>query len=316
MEDSAAGITYKFTSKHDERKYAGVVSCLDVATVGEWVAAAAAEVLYQSSINFAVDAKMLCAFLQQCPLSLAVEPGKYIKRLHLYMDEDPKFIGDGKDGQGLRKADWVDLESDVGDERVTRSAHRTRLMRQCWRAILNMPKLNRIEFWIMPKQGMVPEQDIQRWEIRDIIPTHVRLFCKRVLTSVRLRTREHHLGVTRTLDWYFDRWDGRIVVDDDGFYESYMCLDAYIPYDWRKLNDKARVLAESILAGEDPLGSPSSFYRHQVLNYDALRDLLARMHADKDYEFTRNGKTRRTQKHSSDDTTIEADGQTKRKCRS
>lgn len=168
----------------------------------------------------------------------------------------------------------------------------------------------------MPKQGMVPEQDIQRWEIRDIIPTHVRLFCKRVLTSVRLRTREHHLRVTRTLDWYFDRWDGRIVVDDDGFYESYMCLDAYIPYDWRKLNDKARVLAESILAGEDPLGSPSSFHRHQVLNYDALRDLLARMHADKDYEFTRNGKTRRTQKHSSDDTTIEADGQTKRKCRS
>lgn len=222
---------------------------------------------------------MLCAFLQQCPLSLAVEPGKYIKRLHLYMDEDPKFVGDGKDGQGLRKADWVDLESEVGDERVTRSGHRTRLMRQCCRAILNMPKLYWIEFWIMPRQGMVPKQDIQRWEIRDIIPTHFRLIRKRVITLLLLQIREQHLEASHTLDWWLEK--DSVVVDDGGFYESYMCLDACIPYDWREPTDEARVLAENILAGEDPLGSPSSSDRHQVRNYDALRDLLARMHADK-----------------------------------
>lgn len=286
MEDTAEGITYKFTNRIHRRKFSGAISCLDAAIVGEGTAAAAAEALYQSKFHFAVHAEMLCAFLQSCPLSLVVEPGKYIKKLHLYMDEDPKFIGDGKGGQALRKADWVDLVSGDSDDRVTRSGHRTQLMRQCWRAILKMPKLECFEFWIMPSQGKVSRNYIQRWEIRDIIPMHFRLWCRGVHVSIYLRTREEHPERIRDLAHYLDeRRENEL--DDDGFYVSHLNLNNCVPYDWTKPVDYERVLAENASARQDrwtlpPWGGTfDSFKCHSVRNYKAMDELMDRLISDK-----------------------------------
>lgn len=279
VEDTAEGITYKFTDKNHERDYSGAVSCLDAAVVGSGVAAAAAEAFYQSKIMFGVDAKVLCTFLQSCPFSLVVEPGKYIKTLLLYMDEDPKFIGDRVDGQALRKADWVDLVSDAGNDRTTRSGDRTQLMRQCWRAILNMPKLIRFEFCIMPSRGKASAYDIQRWEIRDIIPTHFRLFCKHVDTSVYFRTWELYQEPTSNAfeKWYYQTMHDN--VDDDGFYSSHFDLSACIPYRWREPTHQERVQADDMLARQDRgTLAPKD---HAVRNYDALHELLHRLYADK-----------------------------------
>lgn len=254
MEETPKGFTYKFDCERDERYYAGIIFCLNAAIVGGGVAAAAAEALYKSDITFAVAAKTLCTFLQKCPLSLVVEPGKFIQGLHLYMDEDPKFIGDGKDGQALRKADWVDLASHVDNDRATRTGQRTQLMRQCWRAILNMPKLTCFEFWIMPSQGKVSRHDIKRFEIRDIIPTHFRLKRKRVSTSICLRTWEPTVDYK---NWVFDLGlDGLDikVVDVDGFCEHSLYLNQCVPYNWSEPTD------ERILAG-NMLGPPPSYNR-------------------------------------------------------
>ena len=293
VEDTAEGITYKFTNGVHRRTLSGAISCIDAAIVGEGIAAAAAEALYQSQFHFAVDAKVLCAFLRSCPLSLLVEPGKYIKKLHLYMDEDPKFIGDGKDGHALRKADWVDLVPDASDDRVTRLGHRTQRMRQCWRAILLMPKLEWFEFWIMPSQGKVSANDIQRWEIRDIIPTHFRLCRKRVCTSIYLRTWENHRKPMNDLDYVLDTWeylsDPNSVQqpDDDGFYESYLDLDSCVPFHWREPADDERILAENASARQDRWtlppwdGSHDSLKCHRVPNYEAMCELKDRLIADK-----------------------------------
>lgn len=279
LEETAKGITYKFTSRSFERNYAGAISCLNAAIVGDGVAAAAAEALYKSDVMFAVDATMLCTFLQRCPLSLFLEPGKNVKAILLYMDEDPKFVGDGKDGQTLRKADWVDLESNVGDDRITRSGHRTHLMRQCWRAILNMPKLKRFEFWIMPSQGKACSDDIKRFEIRDIIPTHFRLSRKRVHTSINLRTWESYHEYK---EWLEDLGlnEEHVVVDDDGFYKASLDLNPYVPYNWREPTDE-RISAENMLGPPSSYGTVDFFEHQRVRHYDALQDLLHRMRADK-----------------------------------
>ena len=281
VEDTAQGITYKFTRKHDEREYGGAVSCLNASILGEGVAAAAAEAFYKSTIEFGVDAKALCTFLRSCPLSLAVAPGEYIARLSLYMDEDSNFIGDGSNGQALRKSDWVDLESSVGDDRITRSGHRTQLMRQCWRAILNMPRLELFGFWIMPSQGKVSKNDIERWEIRDIIPTHIRLSCRGIATHIYLRTwedRDPVDGLSRMLDPHYEKSD----VDENGLYEFYLCLSHCVPYRWVKPTAHMRAQADAALA-HDPWRKPfpEADEVHVIRNYNAFRDLFDRLKSDK-----------------------------------
>ena len=204
------------------------------------------------------------------------------------MDEDPKFIGDGKDGQALRKADWVDLVPNVGDKRITRSGHRTQLMRQCWRAILNMPKLSRFEFWIMPSQGKSSAGDIQRWEIRDIIPMHFRLFCNHVDTHIYLRTWEAHRKPTNE----YERWLAKIkdhVDDDDGFHESALDLSSCIPYEWGVPADYRRLLAENILA-RPTYGRIDFLKSQEIRSYNALLRLLDRMMADKSTTIIRSAK--------------------------
>ncbi len=288
MEDTAEGITYKFIEKLYDRECAGLLSCLDAAIPGEAVVAAAAEALYQSGSAFAVDAEMLPTFLHNCPLSPAVKPGTYIKGLVLYMDEDSQFIGDGKDGQALRKADWVDLLSDGGDDRMTRSGHRTQLMRRCWRAILNMPKLERIVFWIMPAQGKVTVSDIQHWEIRDIIPTIFRLTRKRVHVRVYLRTWEVAQESISDIDSPF-----RVIgeksyydVDNNGVYHEsgHFDLNLCIPDKWSKPTDSDRSLAWALSARRTLFpwdGTCLSFKCQRVRYYDALRELTDRLTADK-----------------------------------
>lgn len=279
---------YKFTEKSSDRKFAGLLSCLDAAIVGEDVVAAAAEALYQSDFHWAVDAEMLPTFLQSCPLSPAVKPGAYIKELILYMDEDSHFIGDGKDGQALRKADWVEPLSDAGDDRVTRSGHRTQLMRQCWKAILNMPKLESIEFLIMPAQGMVTRSDIQHWEIRDIIPTLFRLTRKRVRAVIYLRFWEVAQEPTNDIDGSFDQ-KSYYDVDNNVFYQekSHFNLHLCIPDEWSKPTDHERSLAEALSARQGSWtlfpwdGMCASLECQRVRNYDALRELTDRLTADK-----------------------------------
>ena len=288
--DTAEGIAYRFTCEWSERRRAGALSLLDDAVMGQGVAAAAAEALYRSDVTFGVDAKILLTFLQSCPFSRAVQPGKYIKRLHLYMDEDPNFVGDGKDGQGLRKADWVDLESGPTDYRITRSGSRTVLMRQCWRAILNMPKLNGFEFWIMPSQGKISTWNLWRWEIRDIVPMHFRLFCRHIDATINLRTWEPY---REPKDNKYKKWLYRIHhpdPDDDGFYESHVDLSPCIPYKWAEPTDDERSVAEDT---PEPGDSPDNRYGvldcfnvHAILNYDALQDLRDRLVVDKS-TFTR-----------------------------
>ena len=279
VEETAERFTYKFTCEHDERNYAGAISCLNAAIVGEGVAAAASEALYKSDIAFAVAAKTLCTFLQSCPFLPVVKPGRYIKNLHFYMDEDPNFVGDGKDGQALRKTDWVDLGPHFGNDRVTRSGHRTHLMRQCWRAILKIPRLRWFEFWIMPSQGKVCNDDIKRFEIRDIIPTHFRLNRKRIHISINLRTWESYQGYK---EWLEDLGlkDRHVVVDDDGFYETSLDLSPSVPYKWREPIDE-RILAENMLGPLTSYGTVDCFEHQRVRHYDALQNLLHRMHADK-----------------------------------
>ena len=283
VDDAAQGVTYKFTNRRDEREYGGAVSCLNASILGEGVAAAAAEAFYKSTIAFRVDAKTLCTFLRSCPLSLAVEPCKYIERLNFYMGEDPHFIGDGRDGQALRKADWIDLESGVDEDRTTRSGHRTQLMRQCWRAILNMPRLKHFKFYIMPCQGKVAKKDIERWEIRDIIPMHIRLSGKRVETSIYLRTWEVQDPVDDLdilLDPDYEEAD-EADADESGLYESYLCLTHCVPYRWSKPTAHMRALAEATVAHDPWRPFPEADEVHAIRIYDAFRNLFDRLKSDK-----------------------------------
>ena len=283
VEDTAEGIRFKFEEKRLDDSYAGAISCLDATIVGEGVAAAAAEALYQSDFTFGVDANILCTFLQSCPLSNAVQPGRYIKNLYFYMDEDPNFIGDGRTGQDLRKADWVDLIPGPGDDRTTRSTKRTQIMRQCWRAILNMPRLRLFEFLIMPSQGKASVTDIKRFEIRDIIPMHYRLFCRGVDPKIFLRTWEVSKNTLQ---------DGFAVLEHPDaqygkVYESLLKISSCVPYMWKKPTAEQRAQAEAIaarLGGWSSANWPDRYNSLQVQavrNYDALRHYHRRLVADK-----------------------------------
>ena len=288
VEDTAEGIRFKFAEEYSNYRYAGAISCLDATIIGEGVAAAAAEALYKSHFTFGVDTNILCTFLQSCPLSNAVQPGRYIKKLSLYMDEDPNFIGDGRTGQDLRKADWVDLIPGPGDDRTTRSTKRTQSMRQCWRAILNMPRLHLFEFLITPSQGKASADDIQRIEIRDIIPMHFRLFCRNIDARIHVHTRD--TCSTAVLDYglvaHFFAIDHPDAQDGD-FYECYMDLSSCIPRKWAKPTAEKREEAETIAArlGGRPPASWSDFLDtfklDAIRNYDAFQDYYRRLVADK-----------------------------------
>ena len=200
------------------------------------------------------------------------------------MDQDPNFVGDGRDGQALRKADWVDLEPGPGDDRTTSSGDRTQLMRQCWRAILKMPRLRHFEFWIMPSQGKASADDIQSWEIRDILPMHFRLFCKQISARIFLRTweiyqdsidskDEHQLSRARDSD-----------PQENSCYESAVNLTSCIPHNWAKptAHDqaKAQVMWPRMEAGA-LLDRYARRQVHAVRNYNALHGYHRRLVADK-----------------------------------
>ena len=288
VEDAAEGCRFKFENSDNVDNYAGALSCLDATIVGERVAAAAAEALYQSDTIFGVDAGILCTFLRECPLSNAVQPGRYIRMLDFHTDEDPNFIGDGETGQDFRMADWVDLVQGSGDDRTTRSTKRTQLMRQCWRAILNMPRLRYFDFSIMPSRGQALADVIQRFEIRDIIPMHFRLFCRNIDARIYIHTRDTRS--TAVLDYgvaaQFFAIDHPDAQDGD-FYECYVDLSSCIRRKWAKPTAEKREEAEAIAArlGGRPPASWSdfldSFKPHAIRNYDAFQDYHRRLVADK-----------------------------------
>ena len=58
VEETAERFKYKFTCEHDERNYAGAISCLNAAIVGEGVAAAASEALYKHSRMFGLTSNL------------------------------------------------------------------------------------------------------------------------------------------------------------------------------------------------------------------------------------------------------------------
>ena len=258
LEDTPQGIRFKVDSSDHEKDYVGALSCLDATVWDEGVAAAAAEALYQSEFTFGVGADILCTFLQNCPLSKAVHPGQYIKGIHLYMDEEPNFFGDGKTGQDLRKADWVDLQPGPSDDRTTRSTKRTQLMRQCWRAILNMPRLHYFDFLIMPSQPPVLRDAFRRFEIRDIIPMHFRLFCRNIDARIYVQIRDDD---TDSFPDY--ELEARLFAirhpnaKDGGFYESYKDISSCIPRGWNMPTAErlAEALATAVrLGGGPPVG--------------------------------------------------------------
>lgn len=225
VEETPEGFTYRFTHEDDERCYAGAIFCTNAAIVGEGVAAAAAEALYKSHMIFAVDAKLLCSFMQSCPLSHSVEPGRYIRNLHIYKDADPLIIGDGEHG------------------------HQDQLIRHCWRAILNMPKLGQFESWIKLSKSRFSPHHIKRTEIRHIIPTNYRPIRIRAHTSIRLRAWELH-------DHPPDRYERLLYElvevshvdddDDDGFDEPYADFSTCNPYRWGNPEDQ-RVLNDDFV---------------------------------------------------------------------
>ena len=296
VQDTADGITCTFTARYDERASGGALSCLAADIVGEGVAAAAAEALYKSKFRFAVDASILCSFLNSCPLSRVVEPGKYIKSLDVFMGEDPKFIGDGKYGQKLRKADWVDLvatDSADSDERITRLKYRTQAMRQISRAILKMPKLKILDFLIMPVQGKASGHDIERFEIREIIPTHFRLCCRGVDARIHLRTwevREYYPSTAyyRSLSPGTSRDVTPEVqhdVDHDGLEECLLDVGSCLSYHWTEPAAFARAKAENASVRRR-IRAPSQWFRGSmnyrlIRTYDALQDYLYRLSTDK-----------------------------------
>ena len=266
--DTAKGIRFKFESSQHENDYVGAaLSCLDAAIGGEGVAAAAAEALYQSKFTFSVDASILCTFLQNCPLTKAVQPGRYITGIRLYMDEDPNFIGDGTTRRELRKADWVDLEPGPNDDRTSKSTTRTQLMRQCWRAILNMPRLHYFAFFIMPSQGQVLVDGFQggfrRFEIRDIIPMHFRLFCRKIDAKIYVHIREDEIDLVP--DYRLHARLSAIHHSDaraGGFHEFYINISSCIPRGWDKPTDEEDIesLAIALRLGGRPPASWSDLY--------------------------------------------------------
>ena len=285
LEDTAKGIKFNFSNNYHENIYAGALSCLDATVLGEGVAAAAAEALYRSNFTFGVSATILPTFLERCPLSNTVQPGKYIRKLEFYMEEDPEFIGDGKTGKDLRKADWVDLGLGSGDDGTTDSTEHTKLMRRCWRAILEMPRLQRFDFLIMPSRDPGLERGVERFEIRDIIPTHFRLFCKNVVVKVyyRLSHNKNQYMPPRKIPARLSHPKAC----RGGFYESYVDIGECIPRWCAEPTAEARAKAEAVaesLGGGLPLICLvlyAWFGLQDVRDQDALKQYRRRLGADK-----------------------------------
>ena len=287
LEDTAIGIRVNFSNSYDEKIYAGALSCLDAAVFGEGVAAAAAEALYRSEFTFSVRANILPIFLQNCPLSKTVRPGRYIRKLNLDLTKDPNFIGAGKTGQDLRKADCVDLVPGSGDDSTTGSTKHTQLMRKCWRAILNMPRLQKFDFFIMISQDPALRRVIQRFEIRDIIPTHYRLFWRNIHARIYFQL-PHAKGPLVPLGgntaWMVP--PGHFQFGRGGFFGSYVDMTCCIPPRWAKPTAQLRAEAKITAArfgGTLDHGCPERAARerlHAVHVYDAFRDYHRRLAAD------------------------------------
>jgi len=63
---------FTFIKKQDKSVFSATMACLDARVVGTSVASAAAEALYCSDIQFAVDAISLSDFFDHCPVSHAI----------------------------------------------------------------------------------------------------------------------------------------------------------------------------------------------------------------------------------------------------
>lgn len=205
----------------------------------------------------------------------------------MFIDEEPSFAGDGSDGQRLHKADWVDLDDDWVRDIATRAGSRTRLMRQCQKYLLKMPQLQRIYFWITPAQGKVSQPAIQRWEVRDLLPTVFGLWCRGVNTYVYLRTWKTYKEPEDSFGRFLH---GRVVPDESGLCETLVDLEQCIPFthvNWRIPTEEDRVEAAAIRTRQEHWslpnysGCPDSSRCHKVTNYDAVQELIKRLEADK-----------------------------------
>ena len=166
--------------------------------VGWSIAAEAAEALYRSEHRFRIDAGLLLGFLAKCPSFQGARPGSLIRKILLNIDEDAHFIGEGRDKQGLRRADWVILdEGESGYQRQPRS-QRNMLMQKCWKALLTMPHLRSLEVHIMPVEGLLPVREVKYFEVRDIAPSVFRLWAKGSFHPIPLRIERKQVFT----NWY------------------------------------------------------------------------------------------------------------------
>jgi hypothetical protein len=109
---------------------------------------------------------LLLEFLSKCPFAQDVRPGSLIRKILLNIDEDAHLIGEGRDKQGLQRANKGESEY----QRQPRRTQRNVLMRKCWKALLTMPHLRSLEVHIMPVEDLLPARgQILRSEGRSVI---------------------------------------------------------------------------------------------------------------------------------------------------
>ena len=132
----------------------------------------------------------------------------------------------------------------------------------------------------MPSQGKVSKNDIERLEIRDIIPMHIRLSAKDIDVSIHFRTWEVQDPLD-DLDTLFGSDYDEAEDDETGLYASCLCLTRFVPNGWVKPTAHMRALAEATMADDPWRPLPRAHLAHAIRNYDPFRNLLARLKSDK-----------------------------------
>lgn len=272
-----SGATFTLQKAHHKTEYVGAMTFLSLSLVGPKVAAAATEALVDSDFMFTIDASVLHSLLNTAFLSRGLRPQQYLRKVRLLIDEDVDFVGDGDKGEGLRQADWVELEDDTEKDDVNLTDTRLQSRRQCWRDILNIAHLEVFELSLLPAQGRVSFGDLQNWEIRDFLPTYVRLRRKGVFVKVSLRLWERYeepgtpspepnycIGARfiedRARKLRNPKPDPK--VDPDGYFENELDLSCCFPWmyeGWQVPPEATQAVSDLKAEREHPFFPPHSY---------------------------------------------------------
>lgn len=291
IDDTTDRCLFRLADEVDGRNYSGAMLFLDASVAGSGTAAAAAETLYRSGCTFAVNAEFASSFLKSCPISRAIQPGQYIRRLHIWVDENPKGLANGLDVETPHEVDSAAVTGETPKKGKSPLISRVELMQECWAVLLDMPKLRWLEILVRPAQGRL---DV-------FLPTWFRLSEGHVYLVMYLRgwelyKRPENLYL-RSLTTKPEMMEWRIFEsrdDPDRCFTPHHNLpqsssvqddvkDAgpmkdqeqwYFPTDgrWPKLADRQE--------GQDPphhSRGPYFPYNHVVANYEAVLELFYRV---------------------------------------